>query len=95
MLINVANKTGIDRFYNCGLTTWTGEKRGNRKEALEGIEGVIHTGCTYYSHETNYQDIRFFVNGKNEIDPYKNIRALTLIRNPLDHAFSALGHFAR
>lgn len=96
-MVKVANPTGLDKLTNCGYT-YVGHKvsgGGVAAKYASSIEDVIDTGCTYYSHETDYKAYRYFVNGKNELKPYKNIRIFTIIRQPLDHAFSALGHYAR
>ena len=68
---------------------------GIASKSAKSIVEVVNSGCTYYSHETNYRDYRFILNGNNGTAPYKFIRVFTIIRQPLDHAFSALGHYAR
>ena len=96
-LVKVANSKGIDKLTNCGYT-YVGHKKssgGVAENYAKSIEDVIHSGCTYYSHETHYTDYRFLIDNRSEIVPYKNFRIFTIIRQPLDHAFSALGHYAR
>ena len=58
-------------------------------------DNVMKSGCSYYSHELGASDNAFYLDSRESIAPYKFIRSMSLIRQPLDHAFSALGHYAR
>ena len=93
-LVVVNNSQGIDRIKNCGFT-YVGHKSSGAATKYASTLDVIKSGCSYYSHESGATDCKFYLDTIEFNLPYKNIRSMTMIRQPLDHAFSAIGHYAR
>lgn len=68
---------------------------GQATKYARNTDDVMKSGCSYYSHELGASDCAFYLDSRESKEPYKFIRSMSLIRQPLDHAFSALGHYAR
>ena len=71
------------------------KKSGQATKYAGNTENVMKSGCSYYSHEFSANDCKFYLDLSEYTEPYKFIRTMNMIRRPLDHAFSALGHYAR